>query len=152
MMQPTHDIETADDIDRLIAVFYARVLPDPIIGFFFTEIARIDLAEHLPKIAAFWQQQLLGNADPLTPRYRGQLFAVHRDLHQHASLSADHFHRWLTLFGQTLDELFVGPRAEVAKQRANRIAASMQTALAERHPRAVDDNDGSLQWFDPDHR
>jgi hemoglobin len=144
------DITTPADIDRLIAAFYARVLPDPIIGFFFTAITQVDLAPHLQTISAFWQQQLLGNANPDTARYRGELFAVHRDLHQQAALTADHFHRWLLLFRQTLDELFSGPRAEAAKQRASRIANSMQTALATRHPRATEASDGALQWFEPD--
>lgn len=137
------DIATAADIDRLVAAFYARVLPDPIIGFFFTDIARIDLTAHLPKISAFWQQQLLGN-----PIYRGPLFEAHRDLHGRAPLSADHFHRWLALFAQTVDELFAGPVADAAKARAQRIATSMQQALANRHPPAA--GNGDLQWYAPD--
>jgi hemoglobin len=126
------DIATPADIDRLVAAFYQKVLGDPMIGFFFTDLAGID-AEHLPahlhKISAFWQQQLLG-----VPGYRGQTFAAHAALHKRAALNGDHFHRWLFLFEQTIDELFAGPRAQGAKQRARAIAGSMQQALAERHP------------------
>lgn len=130
MQQNTRsDIESAADIDRLVEVFYAYVLADPIIGFFFTDIAGIDLAMHLPKISAFWQLQLLGKIG-----YRGETFAVHKDLHSHAQLTADHFHRWLFLFERTVDELFEGPRANIAKQRAHAIARSMQRALANRPP------------------
>lgn len=142
------DIIDSADVDHLIATFYARVMPDPIIGFFFTEIARIDLDQHLPIIGAFWQQQLFGNANVNAPRYRGELFAKHRDLHLRAALTADHFHRWLSLFRTTVDELFAGPRADIAKQRAERIAGSMQVALAERHPRAFDDDAGAARIFD----
>lgn len=142
-MNARGDIATSADIDRLVATFYARVLPDPIIGFFFTDIAQIDLAAHLPKISAFWQQQLLGK-----PIYRGPLFEAHRDLHARATLSADHFHRWLTLFTQTVDELFAGPVADAAKVRAQRIATSMQQALANRHPPSG--GDGDLRWYLPD--
>lgn len=120
------DIETPEDIDRLIERFYTQyVLDDPIIGFFFTDIARIDLEKHLPKISAFWQLQLLGKIG-----YRGQTFAAHKDLHAQAQLTDDHFHRWLYLFEKTIDELFTGPQAESAKQRARTIARSMQRALA----------------------
>lgn len=126
------DIETPADIDRLIETFYKKyVLDDPIIGFFFTDIARIDLDLHLPssshikKVSAFWQLQLLGKIG-----YSGQTFAAHREIHDQAQLSADHFHRWLYLFEKTIDELFSGPRAENAKQRAHTIARSMQRALA----------------------
>lgn len=120
------DIETPADIDRLVEVFYTKyVLDDPIIGFFFTDIARIDLEKHLPKISAFWQLQLLGKLG-----YRGQTFAAHKELHERAALTEDHFHRWLFLFEKTIDELFAGPRADSAKQRAHTIARSMQQGLA----------------------
>lgn len=127
------DIATPADIDRLVAAFYKKLLSDAIIGFFFTDIARIDLDEHLPKISAFWQQQLLG-----LPIYRGQTFAKHSALHSQAALTADHFHRWLFLFEQTIDSLFSGPVSEAAKLRAHNIAGSMQQALADRHPRNFD--------------
>ncbi len=127
-MQPAikPDIETPADIDRLVETFYKKyALDDPIIGFFFTDIARINLGKHLPKISAFWQLQLLGKLG-----YQGQTFAVHKVLHERAALTEDHFHRWLYLFEKTIDELFVGPRADTAKQRAHTIARSMQRALA----------------------
>lgn len=126
-MQPTlrADIETPTDVDRLVETFYRKyVLDDPIIGFFFTDIARIDLDKHLPKISAFWQLQLLGKIG-----YSGQTFAAHNNLHKQTQLTKDHFHRWLYLFELTVDELFSGPRAEAAKQRAHTIARSMLRAL-----------------------
>jgi hemoglobin len=123
--EPAADIREPADVDRLIAAFYQQVLTDPIIGFFFTEISPIDLERHLPVISAFWQQQLLGR-----PGYRGQTFARHRHLHSLCPLQPEHFHRWLYLFGNSVDALFRGPTAEAAKRRAARIAQSMQTALA----------------------
>ena len=131
-MSATADLTTPADIDHLVAAFYRKVLRDPIIGFFFTDLAQIDeahLPAHLQKISAFWQQQLLG-----VPGYRGQTFAAHAALHRRVAMTSDHFHRWLFLFEQTLDELFDGPRAQGARQRARAIAKSMQQALAERHP------------------
>ena len=138
------DIASAEDIDALVAAFYVRVLPDPIIGFFFTDIARIDLPSHLPKISAFWQQQLLGK-----PAYRGQMFAAHQHIHTRAALSSDHFHRWLSLFAQTVDAHFSGPVADAAKLRAQRIAQSMQTALAARHPWQPDPDASFPRHFKP---
>lgn len=122
------DITTPADIDRLVATFYDAVLRDPIIGFIFTDIARIDLDQHLPVISAFWQQQLLGR-----PGYRGQTFAAHRAIHERFALTEDHFHRWLSLFNAAVDSLFQGPVADAAKQRAARIKDSMRQALAERY-------------------
>lgn len=143
------DIATAADIDRLVAEFYRAVLDDPIIGFLFTDVARIDLQAHLPVISAFWQQQLLGR-----PGYRGQTFARHRELHERVPLTPDHFRRWLYLFNRTVDGLFCGALANAAKQRAARIAESMQQALAQRYeaePYPVNpDGSGAVQyWRDP---
>jgi hemoglobin len=131
------DIATPGDIDEFVAAFYAKLLKDPIVGFFFNDIACIDLEEHLPKISAFWQQQLLGR-----PVYRGQTFAVHSVLQKKAALTGGHFHRWLFLFDQTLDELFAGPLADAAKARARSIASSMQQALAQRHPTELEPMEG----------
>lgn len=120
------DIETAADIDRLVETFYKNyVLTDPIIGFFFTGIAGIDLHKHLPKISAFWRLQLFGDLG-----YSGNTFGVHKELHTQAQLTEGHFHRWLYLFETTIDVLFEGPRAKIAKQRARTIARSMQRALS----------------------
>ena len=122
------DIRDAADIDRLVAAFYGRLLADPIVGFFFTDISPIELEHHLPTISAFWRQQLLGQ-----PGYRGQTFAVHRRLHERSPLLPEHFHRWLFVFETSVDALFAGPLATAAKLRARRIATSMQEALATRH-------------------
>ena len=142
---PLTDIREAADIDRLMAAFYGRLLDDPIIGFFFTEISPIDLERHLPIVSAFWQQQLLGR-----PGYNGQTFAVHRHLHQRCPLLPEHFHRWLFLFEASVDTLFQGPTADAAKRRAQRIAASLQEALATRYPSAPGAEPGTVGTYDPD--
>lgn len=141
---PLTDIREPADIDRLVAHFYRQVLVDPIIGFFFTDIRPIDLERHLPVISAFWQQQLLGQ-----PGYRGATFAVHRDLHQRCPLQPEHFHRWLSLFESSVDELFSGPVAAAAKRRARSIAGSLQEALAKRYPPSPPDHPGEVQIHDP---
>ena len=41
-MSATADLTTPADIDHLVAAFYRKVLRDPIIGFFFTDLAQID--------------------------------------------------------------------------------------------------------------
>lgn len=122
---PLPDIETYDDIEAVIQAFYSRLLPDPIIGFFFTAIARIDLPAHIPKIARFWEFQLFG-----TRNYRGNVYEVHRTLHLQAALTPDHFHRWVFMLRQSVDESFAGPHAELMKTRAALIADKMSQALA----------------------
>ena len=118
------DISTREDCERLVRAFYGRALIDPIIGYLFTDIARLDLEEHVPKIASFWETVLLG-----AHSYRGGAFAPHAALHMKARLHRGHFERWLWLWHATVDELFAGARAELAKSHANRVASAFHGRL-----------------------
>ena len=120
------DIETRADIEELISKFYEKMLKDPIIGFIFTDIAKIDLDEHLSIICDFWETILFTR-----PVYkRGpEVMNVHHELNKKIPLKKGHFTRWLYLFSTTVDELFEGERAEKAKERADSIATLMQKRL-----------------------
>ena len=54
---------------------------------------------------------------------------VHKKLHNKTPLNAAHFKEWIQLFTQTIDELFEGEKAELAKQRAISIATMMQIKI-----------------------
>jgi hypothetical protein len=56
------DITSRDDIDALMRDFYGRAMSDPVIGRLFTEVAHLDLDEHLPVIGDFWESTLFGRA------------------------------------------------------------------------------------------
>jgi hemoglobin len=119
-----HDIEDRADCERLVRAFYGRALVDPIIGWIFVDVAKLDLEEHVPVIASFWETILLG-----VQSYSGGAFAPHAALHARASLRAGHFERWLALWRTTVDELFAGERAELAKAHALRVAQAFHRRL-----------------------
>ena len=119
-----HDIETREDCERLVRAFYGRALEDPIIGWLFVDIAKLDLEAHVPQITSFWETILL---DAQT--YSGGAFRPHAALHMKARLRAGHFERWLALWGATVDELFAGGRAELAKAHALRVARAFHSRL-----------------------
>jgi len=116
-MTAPKDINTAADVRTLIEAFYTRVRPDPAIGHFFTEL---DWERHIPRITAFWNMVLFGdrsfNGDPMT---------AHKKLHARLPMEPEHFAHWVALFQATVDQLFTGPKAEEAKQRAESIAGVM---------------------------
>lgn len=118
------DIETRADCERLVRAFYEKALEDPIIGFIFVDVARLDLAAHLPVIASFWETILLG-----ARTYRGGAFGVHAELHRKVGLQSGHFKRWLGLWSGTVDELFEGGRADLAKAHALRVAQAFHERL-----------------------
>lgn len=125
VMIPTlHDIESEADVNRLVGQFYDRIQQDPDLGPIFNGVAQVDWAHHLPKIAGFWSTVLLG-----TGQYKDNPVTAHLALGQKTALHSAHFERWVGLFTQTVDELFRGERAELAKMRAQSIAVVLQTKL-----------------------
>jgi len=126
MSTPRHDITDRADCERLVRAFYGRALTDPIIGFIFTDVARLDLEAHVPRIASFWETVLLGARS-----YSGGAFRPHAELNERVRLRAGHFQRWLALWSETVDELFEGERAELAKAHAQRVAQAFYARLRE---------------------
>jgi hemoglobin len=115
------DIESREDIEQLMRAFYAKAIPDNIIGHYFTQVIQMDLEEHLPVITDFWETVIFGVA-----KYKSNAIAVHQHLHTKSAFTDQHFERWVTLFQSTIDELFSGDKAELAKQRALSIATVMR--------------------------
>ena len=124
-MAALHDIETREDCERLVRAFYGRALEDPIIGWLFVDVAKLDLEAHVPQITSFWETILLG-----AQSYSGGAFRPHAALHMKARLRAGHFERWLALWRETVDELFAGERAELAKSHALRVGQAFLQRLS----------------------
>ena len=118
------DMQNTDDIEELVDAFYGRALTDPVIGFYFTEVADFNLETHLPTMYRFWSGILLG-----LPTYRSNAFQPHALLNEKHAFQPKHFARWLRLFFETIDELFEGPMTDLAKKRAQQIATSMSAKL-----------------------
>ena len=118
------DIQDRADCERLVRAFYGKALTDPMIGFLFTDVAKLDLEAHVPTITSFWATMLLGERTS-----GGGAFAPHVSLHRKAQLRGAHFDRWLMLWTSTVDELFAGERAEEAKAHAHRVAKAFHRRL-----------------------
>ncbi|GAA2114927.1 hypothetical protein GCM10009759_59560 [Kitasatospora saccharophila] len=120
------DITSRADLEQALRLFYRAAFADPLIGPHFTEIARLDLDAHLPRITDFWESALLRTAS-----YRGNALAPHAALHAAAPLAAAHFGRWVQLWRATLDGRHAGPVTERAKAQSQRIAVAMLRRLGE---------------------
>lgn len=111
------DLEDRSDIERLVNTFYGRVRGDAVIGFIFDQVAQVDWETHLPKMYAFWERVLFG-----TGNFRGNPLAAHAALVSRTEMGRPQFDRWLSLFLETIDELFVGERASHLKRSAEDMA------------------------------
>ncbi|MEO6496227.1 MAG: group III truncated hemoglobin [Solirubrobacteraceae bacterium] len=124
MLPALHDIETREDCERLVRAFYRRAMADPVIGFIFTDVAKLDLEAHVPVIASFWETVLLE-----AKTYSASAFDPHAALNEKVTLRAGHFERWLALGRDTVDELVAGERAVAAKAHAVRVAYAFHGRL-----------------------
>lgn len=120
------DISTRADLEHALRRFYRAAFADPLIGPVFTDVARLDLDTHLPRITDFWESALLRTA-----AYRGNALAPHAALHAVHPLTPAHFGRWVQLWRATLDGRHAGPVTERAKAQAQRIAVAMLRRLGE---------------------
>ncbi|MTI22744.1 group III truncated hemoglobin [Fulvivirga sp. RKSG066] len=118
-------ITNRSDIEFLVERFYHRALKNEVIGHFFNEVVKLDLEHHIPVICDFWETTLLGNRN-----YLGNPMDKHLSLNKKANLTAHHFDEWLSLWNGTVDEHFVGKKAQEAKVRANQIAKLMQFKIS----------------------
>ncbi len=119
------DIASRDDIVTLATTFYRRAFADDMLGPIFTDIAKMDLAAHMPVICDFWENILFR-----TGAYRGGAFAPHVVLNQQIPLDWPKFARWLEIWKGTVDDLFAGPYAELTKKHAENIAHAFCSRLA----------------------
>lgn len=102
-----------EDVKLLVDTFYTKVRNDETLAPIFNERIGDRWPEHLEKMYTFWQTTLLGEHT-----YFGSPFPPHAQL----PIDNRHFTQWISLFTQTVDELFTGEKAEEAKWRAGKMA------------------------------
>ncbi|MEJ7683524.1 MAG: group III truncated hemoglobin [Segetibacter sp.] len=120
------DIESREDIFLLVKKFYEKLLGDKTISYIFTDVAKIDLKHHLPVLVDFWDMVLFDSGT-----YKKNAVEPHMVLNQQSKFEKHHFDTWLKYFTTTVDELFDGKVAFIAKQRAKSIATIMQIKIAQ---------------------
>lgn len=120
-----NDIETKQDLEILLSKFYSKLLSDETVSYIFTDVAKINLETHLPKIIDFWNLSLFGKGD-----YSNNVMKIHLDLNSEENLNQKYFNTWLNIFNQTVDANFSGKNAEIIKTKALSIATVMQIKMS----------------------
>jgi len=123
-----HDIESLADVELLVRRFYQAVIPDPLLGPVFHDVG-VDWSVHIPKLVDFWSGRLLG-----VTGFTGNVAGAHLAVFDRCPFGEREMARWLELWHETLDELFVGPTVELAKTRAAGAAAAIGALVGRREP------------------
>lgn len=113
------DITNNQDIQLLVNTFYDKVKTSEI-GFFFTDLAKVNWEKHLPKMYIFWESVLFA-----TVKFDGNPMGAHYPINEMAAMEKQHFDTWLNLWKETVDQLFSGEIADSAKNKAENIANLM---------------------------
>ena len=116
------EIDDENDVHLLVETFYDRVRNDDLLGPV-VESKIQDWSQHLDTMRRFWQSVLFK-----LRTYEGTPFSNHENL----PLNNPHFYRWVTLFNQTVDELFVGTLAAEAKFYALNTAEVFRNRMSSR--------------------
>lgn len=109
------DITSREDIELIVNKFYERLLS---INEMRPPFEGLDFEKHVPNIVSFWSFVLLDEEG-----YRTNVF----DKHINLPIKPEMFDVWLQVFLETVDSLFSGEKAELAKQRATVLAFTFKS-------------------------
>lgn len=115
------DIKTRQDVKRLVVTFYQKVRKHDVLGSIFNLIIP-DWEAHFELLTDFWETQLF-----LKRKYHGNPVETHQEVDDKVnnSVTSEHFGIWLNLWFETIDELFEGETAWIAKNRAQKMSTML---------------------------
>ena len=125
------DINTREDVALLVDQFYKKVRANAILGPIFNQ-AITNWDQHLDHLTTFWESSLFVGK-PLKKKYIGNPLEVHVkvDKANNNSITEHHFGIWLNLWFETIEQLFAGENAELAKRRARKMGTFIHLKIFE---------------------
>lgn len=116
---------TAEQIDRVVGIFYAAIRRHEVLGPVFAGHVA-DWPAHEAKIAGFWKKAIL-----YQPGYDGNPMQVHMAA---GDVRPDHFTPWLALFDETLRRSLPQHSAAAWSQLAHRIGRGLRMGVEDLRP------------------
>lgn len=115
------ELKNREDVQLLVETFYGKVRKDKVLGPIFNTIIT-DWESHLILLTDFWETQLF-----LKRKYYGNPVTAHQEVDDKMdhSITSEHFGLWLNLWFATIDELFDGETAWIAKNRAQKMSTML---------------------------
>ena len=114
-------IESEFEIEMLIDTFYEKVLEHEELSYFFSE-AVMNWEFHKQMFIKYWSTQIL-----FTDSYEGSPLNRHIEVDHRfgRSFTKYHFEEWTRLWVETIDILFEGDKAELAKESGVNMAKNI---------------------------
>jgi len=115
------DITSREDVKNLVVTFYQKIRKHHVLGTIFNKIIT-DWEVHFELLTDFWETQLF-----LKRKYHGNPVVAHQKVDENINntITSEHFGLWLNLWFETIDELFEGETAWIAKNRAQKMSTML---------------------------
>ena len=113
------DLKNREDVFLLVDSFYNRIKKDELLGPIFNRHIK-DWPIHLEHLTDFWETNLF-----MVAKFKGSPMRKHFEVDkaEDHSITEYHFGIWLNHWFQTIDSLFTGERAQLAKNRARQMGS-----------------------------
>ncbi|RKR14232.1 hemoglobin [Maribacter vaceletii] len=120
-MTQKQDIQDRNDVKILVHTFYDKIRAHETLGPIFNAIIK-DWDTHLDLLTDFWETQLF-----LKRKYYGNPVTAHQevDIKTNGTITSEHFGLWLNTWFATIDDLFDGETAWIAKNRAQKMSTML---------------------------
>ena len=132
-MSTKKEIKSRSEVFELVNTFYARIRKDDFLGPIFNKMLATEeiWVEHLEKLTDFWETNLFA-----VMKFKGNPMAAHQKVDKafNHSITQDHFYEWLKLWNSTVDSLFEGEKAKLAKERARRMSTHLHINMWQNKP------------------
>lgn len=124
------EIKGREEVSLLVRTFYARIRKEETLGPIFNGII-VDWEEHFETLIDFWESNLFR-----VRKYYGNPMLAHVsvDKKNNHAIDSKHFGIWLNLWYQTIDELFEGQVADMAKFKARKMSTNLFLAMFHHRP------------------
>ena len=115
------DIQNRTHIRLLVETFYSKIRVHDDLGPIFNAIVT-DWESHFELLTDFWETQLF-----LKRKYHGNPVTAHQEVDDKVgnTVTSEHFGLWLNVWFATIDDLFEGETAWVAKNRAQKMSTML---------------------------
>lgn len=126
------EIENRKDLELLVNSFYAKIRIDELLGpIFNSHIPENKWPEHLAKLADFWETNIFGVA-----KFKGSPTQKHINVDKNLNytISQVHFGKWLQLWFETINDLFIGENAQRAKDASRKMSTGQFMAIWNNRP------------------
>lgn len=131
MKENTTQIKDRTDVAVLVRTFYDKIRKDEVLGPIFNN-SITDWESHLELLTDFWETQLF-----LKRKYHGNPVTAHQEVDEkmNHTITSEHFGLWLNLWFETIDELYTGEVAWIAKNRAQKMSTMLFMQIYEHRNR-----------------